>query len=120
LNDTAAQKEMEMTRRRVWSVADICLCRRWEKEEEKLRLQAKDGPKPAGPSTDYTMKEGQTIKINFGKKTASGASASQASVSRGVHAHAPPLFSTVRKWLGISGPYASIPKLIGRTRPTFR
>eukprot|EP00124_Ichthyophonus_hoferi_P003887 Ihof_evm4s374 gene=Ihof_evmTU4s374 len=44
---------------------------RWEKEEEKLRLEA-NKPKKAGPSTDYSMKEGQTIKINFGKKTQSG------------------------------------------------
>jgi hypothetical protein len=44
------------------------------------------------------MKEGQTIKINFGKKTASGASASQSSVSRGVHAHAPPGKMAGNQW----------------------
>lgn len=56
---------------------------RWEKEETKLRQQGGKAAAKTGPSVDYTMKEGQTIKINFGKKTASGSGA--APVARGVH-----------------------------------
>eukprot|EP00123_Amoebidium_parasiticum_P006048 comp17108_c0_seq1/m.15876 comp17108_c0_seq1/g.15876 ORF comp17108_c0_seq1/g.15876 comp17108_c0_seq1/m.15876 type:complete len:255 (-) comp17108_c0_seq1:793-1557(-) len=47
---------------------------RWLKEEEKMRIEASK-PQNTGPSKDYSMKEGQTIKINFGKKTQTGGSA---------------------------------------------
>eukprot|EP01134_Creolimax_fragrantissima_P007771 CFRG7771T1 len=44
---------------------------RWEKEEEKLRKAA---PVASGPKKDYSMKDGQTIQIKFGKKTKANAS----------------------------------------------
>lgn len=88
---------------------------RWEKEEEKLRTQAASGAKKTGPSADYTMKEGQTIKINFGKKTASG-SGTRPAPSSGMSFFSIPCtllsctpveslllhLSTVGVWLGLS------------------
>ncbi|KNC79259.1 hypothetical protein SARC_08333, partial [Sphaeroforma arctica JP610] len=49
---------------------------RYEAEEEKSR----NAPKlDSGPKKDYSMKEGQSIKINFGKKTKAGATTAPSS-----------------------------------------
>eukprot|EP00121_Abeoforma_whisleri_P015048 Awhi_evm1s13874 len=41
---------------------------RWEKQEEKLRLESANN-KDQGPKKDYTMKEGESFSISFGNKT---------------------------------------------------